>query len=149
MWKLKNFKKIHSEPHLTKVKSRYAKPEVDSVLLKDSHRILSTQAGFSSTYDNHMREHTGCQKNTLMEFLENKPIKYSSSNLAQFDKSFGSFPTLSVNQCSAPMNTLAVRSSPTSFNFPSSLELLASPAAEDQSVRASPKDRSRLRLFLG
>ena len=41
--------RIYTEPHLTKVKSRYAKPEVDSVLLKDSHRILSTQAGFSST----------------------------------------------------------------------------------------------------
>ena len=78
--------KIHSEPHLTKVKSRYAKPEVDSVLLKDSHRILSTQAGFSSTYDNCMRKHTGCQKNTFLEFLENKPIKFPSSSLVQFDK---------------------------------------------------------------
>ena len=78
--------KNHTEPHLTKVKSRYAKPEVDSVLLKDSHRILSTQAGFSSTYDNYMMEHTRCQKNTFLEFFENKPIRYSSSSLVQFDK---------------------------------------------------------------
>merc|ERR1719270_3069777 len=52
---------------LTKEKTRYAKPEVDSVFLKASHRILCTQAGFSSTF--------------------------------------------SVNQCSAPMTTLARRQS--------------------------------------